>query len=80
MHRIFYINFFAAEGHHKTSTSGEFAYILQSKRVGIMAIKIERARIHFLRDVFTLVAVVGSVILPTKLEALTPVGEVSRKQ
>ena len=45
-----------------------------------MAIKIEGARIHFLSDVFTLVAVVGSVILPTKLEALTPVGEVSRKQ
>jgi len=43
-----------------------------------MAIKIERARIHFLSDVFTLVANVGSVILPTDLEVLTPVSEVSR--
>ena len=44
----------------------------------MMAIKIERARIHFLSDVFTLVANVGSVILPTELEVLTPVSEVSR--
>ena len=43
-----------------------------------MAIKIERTRIHLLSDVFTPVAVVGSVILPTKLEVLTPVSEVSR--
>ena len=46
----------------------------------MMAIKIERARIHFLSDVFTLVANVGSVILPTELEVLTPVSEVSRIQ
>ena len=78
MHHIFCINFFAAEGHHKTSTSGEFAYIRQSKQVGIIAIKIERARIHFLSDVFAVVAVVGSVILPTEIEVLTPVGQVSR--
>ena len=43
-----------------------------------MAIKIGRARIHFLSEVFTLVANVGSVILPTELEVLTPVSEVSR--
>ena len=45
-----------------------------------MAIKIERARIHFLSDIFTLVANVGSVILPTEHEVLTPVSEVSRIQ
>ena len=43
-----------------------------------MAIKIERARIYFLSDVYTLVANVASVILPTKLEVLTPVSEKSR--
>ena len=46
----------------------------------MMAIKIERARIYFLSDVFTLVANVGSVKLPTELEVLTPVSEVSRIQ
>ncbi|CAH3119088.1 unnamed protein product [Porites lobata] len=40
-----------------------------------MAIKIETARTHFLSDVFTPVANVGSVILPTELEVLTPVSE-----
>ena len=33
------------------STSGGFAYILQSKEVGIIAIKTERTQIHFLNDV-----------------------------
>ena len=75
---FFYINFFAAEGHHKTSPSGEFAFIWQSKQVEIIAIEIERTRFHFLSDVFTLLANVGSVILPTELEVLTPVGEVAR--
>ena len=61
--------------HHTTSTSGEYR-----KQFGMMAIKIERARTHFLSDVFTPVANVGSVILPTELEVLTPVSEVSRIQ
>ena len=33
------------------STSGGFAYIRQSKRVGISAVKTERTQIYFLRDV-----------------------------
>ena len=76
MHYTFYINYLRhGASHHTTSTSGE-----NSKQFGMMAIKIERARTHFLSDVFTPVANVGSVILPTELEVLTPVSEVSRIQ
>ena len=76
MHYTFYINYLRrGASHHTTSTSGEY-----SKQFGMMAIKIERARTHFLSDVFTPVANVGSVILPTELEVLTPVSEVSRIQ
>ena len=76
MHYTFYINYLPrGASHHTTSTSGEY-----SKQFGMMAIKIERARTHFLSDVFTPVANVGSVILPTELEVLTPVSEVSRIQ
>ena len=38
----------------------EFAFIWQSKRSGIIAIKIQRTRINFLSDVFVAVAVVVS--------------------
>ena len=76
MHYTFYINYLRrGASHHTTSTSGEY-----SKQFGMMAIKIERARTHFLSDVFTPVANVGFVILPTELEVLTPVSEVSRIQ
>ena len=76
MHYTFYINYLRrGASHHTTSTSGEY-----SKQFGMMAIKIERARTHFLSDVFTPVANVGSVILPTELEVLTPVSEVSQIQ
>ena len=40
----------------RNSTPGGFAYIWQSKRVGIIAINNERAQIHFLSDVLTAVA------------------------
>ena len=40
----------------KNSTPGGFAYIGQSKRVGIIAIKTERTQIHFLSDVFIAIA------------------------
>ena len=76
MHYTFYINYLRrGASHHTTSASGEYR-----KQFGMMAIKIERARTHFLSDVFTPVANVGSVILPTELEVLTPVSEVSRIQ
>ena len=76
MHYTFYINYlWRGASHHTTSASGEYR-----KQFGMMAIKIERARTHFLSDVFTPVANVGSVILPTELEVLTPVSEVSRIQ
>ena len=71
MHYICYINFVAVE---PVITRLQ---LQERKEAGITAIKIERTRIHFLSDVFTLVANVGSVILPTKL-VLTPVSEVSR--
>ena len=35
----------------RNSTPGGFAYIWQSKWVGIIAIKTERTQIHFLSDV-----------------------------
>ena len=38
------------------SASGGFAYIWQSKWLGIIAIKTERAQIHFLSDVLVAVA------------------------
>ena len=42
-------------------TSGRFAYIWHSKRVGIIAIKTERTQIHFLSDVLVVARrVVGS--------------------
>ena len=40
----------------RNSTSGGFAYIWQSKWVGIIAIKTERMQIHILSDVLTAVA------------------------
>ena len=40
----------------KNSIPGGFAYIWQSKWVGIIAIKTERTQIHFLRDVLIAVA------------------------
>ena len=40
----------------KNSTPGGFAYIWQSKWVGIIAIKTERTQIHFLSDVLIAVA------------------------
>ena len=40
----------------RNSTPGGFAYIWQSKRVGIIAIKTERTHIHFLSDVLIPVA------------------------
>ena len=36
----------------KTSTPGKFAYFRQSEHVGIIALKFQRTRIHFLCDVF----------------------------
>ena len=36
--------------------SGGFAYIWQSKSVGMIAIKTERTQIHFLSDVLVVVA------------------------
>ena len=36
----------------KTSTPGEFAYFRQNEHVGIIALKFQRTRIHFLCDVF----------------------------
>ena len=39
----------------KNSTPGGFAYIWQSKWVGIIAIKTERTQIHFLSDVLVVV-------------------------
>ena len=41
----------------RNSTPGGFAYIRQSKWVGIIAIKTERTQIHFLSDVLCLIAV-----------------------
>ena len=38
------------------SASGGFAYIWQSKWVGIIAVKTERTQIHFLSDVLVAVA------------------------
>ena len=38
------------------SASGGFAYIWQSKWVGIIAVKTERTQIHFLMDVLVVVA------------------------
>ena len=40
----------------RNSTPGGFAYILQSKWVGIIAIKTARTQIHFLSDVLVAVA------------------------
>ena len=40
----------------RNSTPGGFAYILQSKWVGTIAIKIERTQIHFFCDVLIAVA------------------------
>ena len=40
-------------------TPGGFAYISQSKWVGIIAIKTERTQIQFLSDVFVAVASLG---------------------
>ena len=40
----------------KNSIPGGFAYIWQSKWVGIIAIKTERTQIHFLSDVLITVA------------------------
>ena len=40
----------------KNSAPGGFAYIWQSKWVGIIAIKTERTQIHFLSNVFIAVA------------------------
>ena len=55
------------EGSKKTSLkdiaftfSGMFAYIWQSKWVGIIAMKIERTRIHFLSNIFAAIAVLRS--------------------
>ena len=42
------------------SASGGFAYIWQSKCVGIIAIKTEGTNIHFLNDVLVAVHVVES--------------------
>ena len=44
----------------KNSTPGEFAYIRQSKRDVIMAMKIEKPQIQFLSDVLHAVAVLAS--------------------
>ena len=47
----------------RISTSGEFAYIWQSKGViRIIARTIERTRIHFLSDVFAAIALLGSSV------------------
>ena len=40
----------------RNSTPGGFAYIWQSKWVGIIAIKTERTQIHFLSDILITVA------------------------
>ena len=65
----FFAHFFAAGGHRTNSTSGKFANIWQSKRVGIIAIKIERTQIPLLSDVVTTVAAVVSGIPVTVLDA-----------
>ena len=44
----------------KNSTPGKFACVGQSERVVIVALKFQRTRIHFLRDVFAAVAFVVS--------------------
>ena len=44
----------------KNSTPGEFAYIRQSKRDGIITMKIEKPQIQFLSDVLPAVAVLAS--------------------
>ena len=41
---------------HRNSTPGDFAYLWQSKLVGIIAMKTERTKIHFLIDIFARVA------------------------
>ena len=40
----------------RNSSPGGFAYISQSKWIGVIAIKIERTPIHFLSDVFVAAA------------------------
>ena len=44
----------------RNSAPGEFAYIRQRKRDGVIAMKIEKPRIHFLRKVLPAVAVLTS--------------------
>ena len=44
----------------KNSTPGEYAYFRQSKQDGLIAMKIEKPRIHFLSDVLPAVAVLSS--------------------
>ena len=44
----------------RNSAPGEFAYIRQRKRDGVIAMKIEKPRIHFLRNVLPGVAVLTS--------------------
>ena len=48
------------------SSPGGFAYIGQSKSVGIIAIKTERTQIHFLSDVLVAVA---------SLDLTVPIGQ-----
>ena len=55
----------------RNSTPGGFAYIWQSKWVGIIAIKNERTQIHFLSDVLIAVA---------SLDLKVPVGEFTQRR
>ena len=50
----------------RNSSPGGFAYIGQSKSVGIIAIKTERTQIHFLSDVLVAVA---------SLDLTVPIGQ-----
>ena len=51
------------------STPWKFAYIGKSERAGIIALKFQRTRSHFLSDVFAAVAVVVSYILNSLIRA-----------
>ena len=44
----------------RDSVPVEFSYVSESKRVGIIAMEIERMRIHFFSDIFAALAVLRS--------------------
>ena len=52
----------------RNKLKGELAGILQRQRVGIIAMKIEITRTHFLSDIFAVVAVVVNTLLKMHLK------------